>query len=295
MRVHILFPSSPPKTEARFETALAAARDRARGMSLEVPRKVRARTPDDPEDYLAGDDETRWTELIELFSSNEHWIAWFGRGGYGLTRILRHLKQNLVRPDFPRRRMMGYSDITALFAFCKAEGLHIECIHGPMLCAFCEQPNQRDVLEALDGIAKPIPVSQAATQLQFEGPIWGGNLAVLASLCGTPWLPEVKNGAIFLEDVGEPPYRIDRFFNQLYDSGFFRHTNRVFLGTFTEFEPATAVLNTVLRCCDELELEVLGHLPVGHSEPHSPLFLDRRYRFEESSSTLVPLPSKGLL
>lgn len=287
MKVQILFPSSRPKSEERLNSALAAAQETFPSLELLVPRQVRPRTID-PEDYLADSDETRWSELIQLFARPEHWVAWFGRGGYGLTRILRHLKANLVHPEGPPRRMMGYSDLTALFAFTKTEGLPIECIHGPMLCAFCEQPNPATLFQALCGVPTPIPVSKPSSDLRFTGPIWGGNLAVLASLCGTPWLPAVKSGAIFLEDVGEPPYRLDRFLTQLFDSGFFRHTNKVFLGTFTEFEPAESALRTVLKRCQELELEVLGHLPIGHSEPHYPLFLDRVYTYDENLSSLTP-------
>ncbi|HIB66949.1 MAG TPA: hypothetical protein EYO33_18000, partial [Phycisphaerales bacterium] len=78
---------------------------------------------------------------------------------------------------------------------------------------------------------------------RFFGTIWGGNLAVIASLAGTPWLPKLQSEeAFFFEDIDEAPYRIDRYLTQLSQAGFFDHCRQVFLGTFTQFHPESAVL-----------------------------------------------------
>ena len=158
-----------------------------------------------------------------------------------------------------------------------------------MLCAFPKQPNKQVLIRALHGEAAPIPFAEGAAGVEFNGSIWGGNLAVLASLAGTRWLPTpTADSAVFLEDVDEAPYRVDRYITQLYHSGFFAQTRRVILGTFTGFEPAAAVYEVAHKRCEELGLEMLGRVPIGHSEPHSPLFLDKPYRYSPAERCLVP-------
>lgn len=286
----VLFPSSAPPDDSQIEKARHCLQSFAHRVSAEWPRTIVSRKDGDPTDYLAGSDETRIQELLDFLYAREPQVGWFGRGGYGLTRLLKQLDQELQArgPVAANKRLFGYSDITALFALLQAREIPVECIHGPMVCAFERQPNQELLLSALEGSPASIPISRPADRLTFEGPIWGGNLAVLASLCGTGFLPELPaHAGIFLEDVDEAPYRVDRYLTQLSDSGFFARTQKVFLGTFTGYQPEQAVLESATRRCRELELEVLGHLPIGHSEPHFPLFLNRVYRFDPRQSCLV--------
>lgn len=288
--VRVLFPASPPKRASRLEKACQTVAREYPEVQLVWRREVQARRPDDPTDYLAGTDSERCAELLDFLADPEAMVGWFGRGGYGVTRLLSRLARNLPQ-DLPKKDkcLVGYSDITALFSFIKSQGLPVQCIHGPMLCAFHEQPNRDLVIRSLHRDAQPIEVMRAEPHLEFQGSLWGGNLAVLASLAGTPWLATpAANQAVFLEDVDEPPYRLDRFLTQLFDCGFFSKTKRVFLGTFTGFAPPEAALGTVLKRCEQLGLTVLGHLPIGHSEPHTPLFLDREYRYDASTQQLRP-------
>lgn len=287
----VLFPSSPPPDEANLAQALVSSDDLKPGIELHWPREIACRRQSDPNDYLAGSDQVRCRELIDFYLCNQRPTAWFGRGGFGATRLLRLLDAEWPeqRPN-TNKRWMGYSDITALFAFSRVRELAIECIHGPMVCALHRQPNRPELLEALAGNPCAIPYSPTAATRSFSAPIWGGNLAVLASLCGTPWLPRIdEESCIFLEDVDESPYRVDRYLTQLFDSGFLSVGRRVLLGTFTGFQPESAVLKTAKERSRELGLEIVGKVPVGHSEPHSPLFLDRPYRFDTETRKLIPV------
>ena len=290
LKAHILFPSSSPKSEARVQLAKAAVAQWSHVLECVHPRTVPPRRHEDCNDYLAGTDRQRCCEVADFLLSSTQEIGWFGRGGYGATRILPDLQKALQgRPLGAPKRWLGYSDISALFAFVKSQNLSVECIHGPMLCAFHEQPNQADITEALAGRAGPIEVSDPH-QDGFSGTIWGGNLAVIASLAGTPWLPKLQSEeAFFFEDIDEAPYRIDRYLPQLSQAGFFDHCRQVFLGTFTQFHPESAVLQRATELCQDLGLKILGRLPVGHSEPHTPLFLDRPYRLAPESSKLLPV------
>ena len=286
--VSVLFPSSFPADKTGIDGARESLKPFQPELKLHWPRKVRARRRGHSHtDYLAGPDEERAREIVDFLSSDQK-VAWFGRGGYGLTRILNMLETGVGKVTQPKR-WMGYSDISALFAFCKSRELPIECIHGPMLCAFAKQPNKEVLIRALQGEATPIPFAEASDGVEFHGTLWGGNLAVLASLAGTPWLPTpTADTAVFLEDVDEAPYRVDRYLTQLYHSGFFSQTRKVILGTFTGFEPAAAVYEVAQKRCLELDLDLLGRVPVGHSEPHSPLFLDKPYWYSPSERCLTP-------
>lgn len=287
--IRILFPSSYPTSQSRIEEAREALEPHGDRFCFHWPTELRARRKGDATDYLAGSDQERCQAIVGFLRSDQA-VGWFGRGGYGLTRILPLLTDSLSGLSMSStKRWMGYSDISALFALCKVLSLPVECIHGPMACAFAYQPNKEVLLRALRGEPAPIPLTTSKPEVEFHGSIWGGNLAVLASLCGTRWLPTPNaDCAIFLEDVDEAPYRVDRYFTQLYQAGFFSQTQKVILGTFTQFEPAFAVYDTAVSRCQELGLDFLGRVPVGHSEPHSPIFLDKPYRYSPSERCLVP-------
>ena len=253
---------------------------------LELGRAI----PGHPE-YLCGSDEERSTELAHFIVQAERYdCIWFGRGGFGATRILQKWSDPTALP-FPvtvgRGRLMGYSDITALFAMLRLLDMDLECIHGPILCEYPFHPRPKIILEALKGIACPIPVSNSCDS-EFQGVIWGGNLTVLASLSGTPWHSPPSSDAIFLEDIGEAPYRLDRHLTQLVNSGFFQHTKRVYLGTFVDCGEADTVLPNLRNRCLELGLEILGELPVGHHRENYPLFLSRPYRLNTETKILEP-------
>lgn len=240
--------------------------------------------------YLCGSDEERVSELVEMWSGSHPKIVWCGRGGYGATRLLGRLEAALAGiPLTYRKRFLGYSDITGLFAFIRSKNLPIDCVHAPVVTEIPDHPQPDLIYWALGGTPCPLPVKNAGDgTAAFDGPIWGGNLAVLASLCGTPWLPKIENGAIFLEDIDEAPYRLDRFVTQLEDSGFFSHVEGVFLGQFTKCGLDNAGLKAVKQRLLELEIPFLGELPVGHEALHLPLFFDLSYKFEAGSGTLQP-------
>lgn len=237
--------------------------------------------------FLCGSDEERAQELFAMWQNPEASVLWCGRGGYGATRLLSRLQaMNRQNPISNRSRLLGYSDITALFAFIRSQGLPIECVHSPVLTELPDHPAPQLIYDALHGRPCPLPVQRAISA--FKGTIWGGNLAVLASLCGTPWLPNIEQGAIFLEDIEEAPYRLDRFVTQLYDTGFFQDSEGVFLGQFTRCGTDGAGRQAVLDRLSELRIAVFGELPVGHEADHRPLFLDLPYRLEPEQNRLVP-------
>lgn len=280
----IIFPSGAPDL-AKVNLALdTLKRD---GITASCPLLQEPERLDHQPSYLCGSDDTRANELLAALGDPEVEVIWCGRGGYGATRLLSQLNSKLSGKNLPMTTLAGYSDITALFAFIRTLSLPIHCLHAPVLTEYPHHPQPQIILDALSGKPQPIPLIPSSNTA-FHGPIWGGNLAVLASLCGTPWLPHITEGAILLEDIEEAPYRLDRFITQLHDNKFFSDCCGVFLGQFTRCGQGSAGLNQARQCLDALHVPVLGELPVGHDPLHYPLALDRPYRLHLVNKALVP-------
>jgi muramoyltetrapeptide carboxypeptidase len=196
------------------------------------------------------------------------------RGGYGATRLLHRLDYAGLKRRFAdtTTAFVGYSDFTAIqMALLAQSGLIT--FSGPMLCSdFGRQPISEFTMhhfwQALD--STPITLRSKVAQAQaadVSGILWGGNLSIIASLIGTPYLPNIKQGILFLEDVNEQPYRIERMLTQLYLAGILAHQQAVVLGHFTglndknEGHDLSAVMAYIRAL---LDIPVITGLPFGH-------------------------------
>ena len=173
--------------------------------------------------YLAGTDNERVDDLNQMFKNKNVKAIFCVRGGYGATRILDQVNYKLIRNN--PKIFVGYSDITSLqMAIYKKSGL--VTFAGPMITS--------DFADEIDPFTeeffwKLITSKKKIGRISFPdlnklpaihkgsaiGRILGGNLAVFASLIGTPYFPELKDHILMLEDIDELPYRIDRMLNQL--------------------------------------------------------------------------------
>ncbi|MCB0752649.1 MAG: LD-carboxypeptidase, partial [Ignavibacteriae bacterium] len=173
--------------------------------------------------YLAGSDEERLDDLHKMFVDKEVKAIFSIRGGYGSGRLLDRLDFSLIKKN--PKIFVGYSDITALqIAIFNKTGL--VTFAGPMVATdfsgevnkFAEE-NFWKVLNSSKKIGKIYnPQKEKFYMLNSgrgEGKIIGGNLALVSSLMGTPFLPKFKDSILLLEDIGEEPYRVDRLLNQL--------------------------------------------------------------------------------
>jgi muramoyltetrapeptide carboxypeptidase len=167
------------------------------------------------------------------------------RGGYGATRLLEHLHYDALRARLAGQPLVlvGHSDFTALqLALYAKSGL--VSFGGPMLgpdfgAAELSPLTWRHFWRTISA-----PQGNASwdcgevEEFTAEGPLWGGNLAMLCSLLQTPYFPRIEGGILFVEDVGEPPFRIERMLYQLHLSGVLGRQRALILGDFTQCRPA---------------------------------------------------------
>lgn len=248
--------------------------------------------------YLAHDDVTRAALLVDALTAPGVDAVLAARGGYGATRLLPLLERSLpaLRAAEPRW-LLGFSDITALHAFL-AQRLGWVSAHGPVCTSLGKEPPETvDHLLALlgnRGAARTLAGRTLAGHGRVEGPLVGGNLAVLAALCGTPYLPAVDGRILLLEDVTEKPYRLDRLLTQLLQcTGGLHGVRGIALGHFTECdEPDKGqfAADTLRERLAGLGVPVVAELPVGHQAPNYALPHHGTVVLDADAGTLVVPP-----
>jgi len=248
--------------------------------------------------YLAGTDAERLADLHAALADEEVAAIHCLRGGYGCMRLLPGLDASLVRAR--RKLLIGYSDVTALLALWAREGA--PALHAPMATSDIVLPERAADREALFAILRsgvrrgdvlhaPAPGEGAGSALLTrpgvaEGRLVGGNLSLVAALQGTPFAWPAQGTILFLEDVNEEPYRIDRLLTQLQLAGVLDAAAGFVLGSFTHPEDPGAVLRD--RLCP-LGKPMLAGWPAGHGVSNRPLPLGLRVRLDAGGGTLTLL------
>jgi len=268
--IRLIAPSGYPHD--RDAMTRGVARLRAAGCTVEgldVLERVEHR--------FAGPDAARAADINALATMDTlPDIALSIRGGYGVTRLLEHLHYDALRERLSGSStlLVGHSDFTAIqMALYAKSGL--VTFGGPMLGADFGAPE----LNALmwEHFWRAVGESEASAtwqtsgqvQVNVEGMLWGGNLAMLCSLIGTPYFPSIDGGILFVEDVGEPPFRLERLLYQLHLSGVLGRQKALVLGHFTQCRPhaydngydTDAVFEQVARVA---RLPIVRGMPFGH-------------------------------
>lgn len=191
--------------------------------------------------YFSASDEARASEFMELISDDEVQGIFFIRGGWGCARILDLLDYDIIAQN--AKVIMGFSDITALLnAITHKTGL--VTFHGPGGNSTWNQYSVNYIKQLLHEGEKIVFQNTPAdrtiisySQGTSEGVFYGGNLSVLCGMVGSNYLPDWNGKILFLEDVGEEPYRIDRMLTQLKLAGVFDQISGLVLGNFRKCTP----------------------------------------------------------
>ena len=249
---------------------LAARRLTALGFQVQLDEAATARGQ-----RFAGSDETRLAAIHRVAQAAPS-VAMASRGGYGLSRLLDGLDWPLLGRSVERgTRWVGYSDVTALhlglLAHTKAPSwagpTAIDAFGGEMV----DDVTAGCFIEAMSGELEALGFRTEAgfDGLEARGTLWGGNLTMVCSLLGTRHFPKVRGGILFLEDVNEHPYRVERNLLQLQQAGVLDAQKAVLLGAFTAWKPSRLDRGYKLASAVEAvrartSTPLLTGLPFGH-------------------------------
>lgn len=276
--IYIFSPSSAVRDKASFRRGVA--RLKSLGHEVEVDEAALASHM-----RFAGDDATRLAAIHRAAASGAD-VALISRGGYGLTRILPGIRYKAVAKAVASgTRFVGLSDFTAFQNALLATTGAISWA-GPALGEdFGVDGVPDDIMEACfddlicgqgEGTGWQLPKQMPVLPARKDGVwtikdavLWGGNLAVLASLAGTPWMPRVKGGVLFLEDVHEHPYRVERMLTQLLHAGVLSDQKAVVMGQFTNYklvphDKGFRLQTVVDWLAGQIKAPILQNLPFGH-------------------------------
>lgn len=238
--------AAPAKPLAEESLAAIRARLESMGYRVRVAPNATLRRG-----YLAGPDRARAEGLMDLQRDPEVRAIFCGAGGYGCTRILPLLDFSEFRAN--PKIVSGYSDVTGLHLGLQAAA-GIVTFHAPMPVSFLSWKETPPPTSAVDAFWRALtgqhdipwgytPCAQTGTPWEIlrpgcaEGPLTGGNLSLVASLIGTPYEIRARGRILFLEDVGEEPYRIDRMLSQLRAAGKLDEAAGILLGSWSRCDP----------------------------------------------------------
>lgn len=246
------------------------------GFQVTIPREIFERKR-----YLAGDDMERAKIVNRLFSDPGIQGILCARGGYGALRILNHLDWDLIRKN--PKPFMGYSDITAILTAILSEtGMPV--FHGPHVVslATADAKTLASFVDALSGPAKTIEIhdGKAIREGVGMGILKGGNLATLCHLLGTRFQPDFAGAVLFLEDIGEPAYKIDRMLTQMKLAGIFDKIHGVITGSFENCDNEEYIEEIVGECFHEYQVPVLFGLDAGHGKTNLSLSFGRMIKMD---------------
>ena len=222
--------------------------------------------------YLAGHDRDRLNDINRALRDPKIDAIWVLRGGYGMMRILPDIDYEALS-RLPKA-IIGYSDVTALHAAVQRK-CGLITYHGPtareVLTDFSRDSFQRAVIRQTDSCGAA-PDAREINAGAAEGRLVGGNLSLLSSLCGTPFMPDLTDGILILEDVNEPMYRIDRMLQQLKLAGVLNGCKAIAFGQCTSCpedaggaEAGSRQFDEILgEFAHELGIPCLAGIPVGH-------------------------------
>jgi len=249
--------------------------------------------------YLAGDDVSRAEELMRAFENPAVQAVVGLRGGYGCARLIPLLLEKRLRHH--PKVFMGFSDLTTLHLFLRRRFGWIT-FHGPMAASPALGDISADQEKHLlslwtDPTYRPtFSFAQLETWApgSAEGILVGGCLSLIAASIGTPYEIKTEGKILFLEDQGEPPYRLDRMLTHLYLADKLQCLAGLILGSFCECAPTQGsytAQDTLMEILGKLNVPVIGNFPAGHGAENWAIPLGSRVRIDADMRTVELLES----
>ena len=249
--------------------------------------------------YLAGTDEERAADVHAMFLDGRVKAVMCVRGGYGTPRLLSHINYKLISRN--PKILAGFSDVTALqLALWKK--CRLITFHGPMVGV--EMANHMDPFT--EEMFWRTVTSNRKTEIRLSddalidtlvpgravGRLLGGNLSLVASLLGTRYQPDFADAILFLEEVAEEPYRVDRMLTHLRNASLYRKANAILFGQFSDCnpldptKPSCTVAEVLHNAASTFGKPVLANLPFGHVSRKLTLPVGLRVKVDTSKKLL---------
>lgn len=297
--IGVIAPSSPQRDDERLRSGISFLQES--GYEVREGAHLWKRYG-----YLAGSDEERINDLNRMIADPDVRMIVAGRGGYGATRILRRIDYDGLRRD--PKIVLGFSDVTALNLAILAKS-SLVTFSGAMpgvdlwkgeqndpfavgeMWRMLTDPEPRGELPVPDGTPPPTSIRQG----EAEGMLIPANLTLLASLCGSRWLPDFTGAILLLEEIGEEVYRLDRLFSQLENAGILDAISGLAYGQFTGTEPRRISidplgLDEVLgEYAERAVVPTIAGIPYGHVDRKLtlPVGVNARLRSTPQGSALT--------
>ncbi|MEG2337629.1 MAG: LD-carboxypeptidase [Clostridium sp.] len=279
--IGIIAPSGPSFNEEQF--TLSIEKVRTLGFKPIIGRSCFMR-----DGYLAGSDDIRSSDINIFFASKSIKAIIALRGGYGSMRLLNTIDYGAIKKN--PKIFVGYSDITALHSAINRK-LKIITFHGPMVYSDfyrIDKTSERSLLKSImDPSYCPSYKIEPIVEGNITGRIFGGNLTMICSIIGSKYEISYRDKILFIEEIGEEPYKIDRMLNQMLLRGVFDEVKGVILGQFTDCNPANIDRSFSLEAvlCDFFKRHnIVSYkgINIGHDKEKITLPLGVKCRIEDS-------------
>lgn len=245
--------------------------------------------------YFAGTDEERLHDLNDAIRDDTIDAIWCLRGGYGAMRLLPEVDYDaLARRPKP---VIGFSDLTSLLAAISGRS-RIICYHGPTARMRLTEFSRASLVAAVSDGTDPCGAAPSARVLRggaAEGRLVGGNLALVAAMVGTRYAPDLEDSILFLEDIGERSYRLDRMLRQIYLSGALHGCRGIVFGECTDCHENSAsgsreLDEILLEMAELIDVPCISGAPIGHIDDQWTLPVGAHARLDADARTLNVLP-----
>ncbi len=270
------------------ETVLEAQKQlQAWGFNVIIGKTIR-----DSDNYFSAPDDIKVKDLQTFLDDENVAAILMGRGGYGMSRIIDQL--DFTKFSVQPKWICGFSDITVIHNHIQSN-FGIASLHGPMCSSFTTANMKKDFLKSFKQIITgktveyPIPACKHNIAGQANGILVGGNLAMLAHLSGSHSAMNSYGKILFIEDIGEHLYNIDRMLYNLKRSGAFDNLKGVICGGFTDLEDTTRpfgqnIYQILLHHFGNLDIPLVFDFPSGHIDENYALCLGGHYQMNISKS-----------
>lgn len=248
---------------------------------------------------FSGNVTQRLNDLQKAMDDPDAKIILCARGGYGVIQLLEKLEFSKISRS--PKWLIGFSDITALHILFQSKGLL--SIHGPMAKHIAEEGKDNFAVNSLYKILKRktlrynIPLAEFSETQNLNkngytrGKVFGGNLSVFCGMIGSKTLKIPKNGILFIEDIGEEPYKVNRMLHQIKFAGIFEKISGLIVGQFTNYKEDIGMFNTLYQSIasviEEYDFPVCYDFPIGHTSDNYPVIMGKNADLEISKTKII--------